>query len=176
MPTEKKAQVIDQLQEMFSKSSVGIVTEHRGISTADINGLRRKLRESQVQYRVVKNTLARLAAEKTGKEKLAQFLHGPTAVAFGFAPDVTVPVKALADYLTANKINVSIKAGFIGDKVFTGDEMRAISKLPSREQLLGKVMGGMLSPIYGLVNVLSGPMRGLAVVLQGRIKQLEETK
>lgn len=173
MPTEKKAQVINQLEEMFARSSVGVVTEHRGIATADINGLRRKLRDSQVQYRVVKNTLARMAASKAGKEKLADFFRGPTAIAFGYAPDVTLPVKVLADYLATSKINVSIKAGFIGDRIFTANEMIAISKLPSREQLLGKVVGGMLSPIYGLVNCLSSPMRGLAIVLQGRIKQLE---
>jgi len=172
MARQEKAQIIDSLQEMFSECSIGVLTDYRGLSASEITILRRRLGELGVKYRVVKNTLARLAAERVGKADLAASFEGPVAIAFGYG-DITEPARALADYISTSKSSLTIKGGFLRDRLLTLDEVSALSTLPSREILLAKVLGGMQSPIASLVNCLIAPIMGVARVLQARIKQLE---
>jgi len=172
MSREKKAQIIDGLQEIFSKCSIGILTDYRGLSTPEITILRRKLSESGIKYRVVKNTLARFAAEGAGKDDLVSSFEGPIAIAFGYG-DVAELAKALADYIRTSKMNLSIKGGFLGDRLLTSEDVTTLSTLPSREILLARVLGGMQSPMVTLVSCLTTPIRGIIGVLQARIKQLE---
>ena len=173
MPTrEKKSKVIDQIEEMFSKCSVGILTDFRGMPTAELVGLRRKLGELGIDYHVVKNTLARLAAERLGKKNLTGLFEGPVAIACGYG-DVVQPAKILSDYIRTAKVSLSIKGGFLGDRVLTPEDVATLVRLPSREVLLAKVVGGMQIPIYGLLGQLTAPMRGFMTILQARIKQLE---
>ena len=169
---EQKAQVIDSLQEVFAKCSVGVLTDYRGLTAAEMTKLRRKLREANVEYRVVKNTLARFAAERAGKDELVGFFDGPVAIAFGYG-DITEPAKALAAYIEESKVEMTVKGGFLPDRMLTPEEVETLSKLPSREILLARVVGGIQSPIAALVSRLSAPMMGLVGVLQSRIKQLE---
>ena len=173
MSREKKAQIIDQLQEDFTKCSVCILTDYRGMSTAEITRLRRKLGESRIEYRVVKNTLARFAAERADKTDLLTFFEGPVAITFGYGDDITEPAKILTDYITTEKVSLSIKGGFSVDRAFTTEDVIALSRLPAKEVLLARIMGGMQAPIYGLVNCLASPVRGFMTVLQARIQQLE---
>ena len=172
MSRQKKAQIIDRLQEAFSKCSVGILTNYRGLSTPEITILRRRLRESGIEYKVVKNTLARFAAERVGRNDLVSSFDGPIAVAFGYG-DITEPARVLADYIRTSKASLSIKGGFLGDKLLTGEEVETLSALPSREILLAKILGGMQSPISALLGCLTTPIRGIMGVLQARIRQLE---
>jgi large subunit ribosomal protein L10 len=169
---EKKTQIIDSLQEVFARCSVGVLTDYRGLTAAEMTALRRQLREAGVEYRVVKNTLARFAAERAGKDELVGFFEGPVAIAFGYG-DITEPAKALATYIQASKVEMTVKGGFLPDRMLTPQEIETLSQLPSREILLARVVGGIQSPIAALVNRLSAPMTGLAGVLQARIKQLE---
>ena len=169
---DKKAQIIDSLQEVLSRCSVGVLTDYRGLSAAEMTKLRRQLREAGIEYRVVKNTLARFAAERAGKDELVSFFEGPVAIAFGYG-DITEPAKALAAYVQASKVEISIKGGFLPDGLLRSEDVETLSKLPSREILLAKVVGGIQSPISALVSRLSAPMTGLVGVLQSRIKQLE---
>lgn len=172
MSREKKAQTIDRLQATFSKCSIGILTDYRGLSTPEITVLRRKLRESSVEYKVVKNTLARFAGERAGKDDLVNFFKGPVAIAFGYG-DITEPAKILTDYIRTSQASLSIKGGFLGDRLLTPEDVVTLSTLPSREILLAKVLGGMQSPIVTLVGCLTTPIKGIIGVLQARIKQLE---
>ena len=172
MPREKKAQIIDRLQEVFSKCSIGIFTDYRGLSVPEITVLRRKLKESGIEYKVVKNTLARFAAERAGKDELAGFFVGPVAVALGYG-DITEPARVLADYIGTSKASLSVKGGFLGDSVLSVEDVMTLSTLPSRELLLAKVVGGMQIPIMALLGCLTTPMRGFMGILQARIQQLE---
>jgi large subunit ribosomal protein L10 len=139
----------------------------------EITDLRRTLRGSDIEYRVVKNTLARFAAERAGKNELVSLFEGPVAIAFGYG-DIIEPARALAGYVRLSKTSLSIKGGFSGDRVFTSDDVETLAILPSREILLARVLAGMQSPIVTLVSYLITPMRGVIGVLQARIKQLEE--
>ena len=172
MAKEKKAQAIEELQQTFSKCSVGILTDFKGLTALNMTNLRRLLRKSGIQYKVVKNTLARFAAERAGKSKLSSFFEGPIAIAFGFG-DVVEPAKVLSDFIASSKASLSIKGGFLGDQVLTAIEVAELARLPSREVLIARVLGGMQSPIVALVSCLAAPLRGVMGVLQARAKQLE---
>lgn len=168
----KKAQIIDELQEALSKCSISILTDYRGLATTEMTALRRRLQESGSEYRVVKNTLARLAAERASKDYQASSFEGPLAIAFGYG-DITAPAKVLTSYIRDSQTTLSIKGGFLGNRLLTAEEVTTLSTLPSREILLSRVLGQMKSPISALLGCLTNPMRGFIGVLQGRIKQLE---
>ncbi len=172
MPKEKKALIIDNLQEVFSKCSIGILTDYRGLSAPEMTDLRRRLRESDIRYRVVKNTLARFAAERAGKDELVSSFEGTVAIAFGYG-DITEPARALAEYIRTSKASLSIKGGFLGDKILTSEEVMTLATLPSREILLARILAGMQSPIVALLSYLTTPLTGFLGVLQARIQQLE---
>lgn len=172
MSREKKAEVIDSLQELFAKCSVAILTDYRGQSANEMTELRRKLREAGIDYRVVKNTLARFAAQRLGREELLGYLEGPVAVAFGYG-DITEPAKALAAYIEESKAVMTIKGGFLPDRMLTKEEINTLSTLPSKEVLLSMVVGGVQGPISALVGQLAAPITGLIAGLQARIQQLE---
>jgi len=172
---EKKAQIIDALQSEFSNCSIGIMTDYRGLSNAEITELRRKVQASDGKYKVVKNTLARFAVERAERHELADSFEGPIAVAFGYG-DIIRIAKTVADHVQASGTTVSIKAGFLPERMLTAEEVISLARLPSKEVLVARVIGRMKSPIWGLVGVLSAPLRGLSVVLQARIEQLEEAQ
>ncbi len=172
MPTEKKAKVIDNLEQVFSRCSIGILTDYRGLSAAEMTELRRRLREAGVEYKVVKNTLARIAARKVGREELTGFFDGPVAVAFGYG-DILEPAKVLAGYIQATKSVMSIKGGFLPEKLLTSDDIATLSAIPSTEVLIARVLAAVQGPIVALASYLSAPMQGMVGVLQARIQQLE---
>jgi large subunit ribosomal protein L10 len=172
MPTEKKVKVVEELQQTFSRANIGILTEYRGLTTAELNDLRRKLRDVKVEYKIVKNTLALIAAKNAGLEHVAGALTGPMAVAFGYGemPDAA---RVLTEHIRSTKSNMTIRGGFLADRMLTAADVETLAKLPSKAVLISRVMAGIQSPIYGIVNVLAAPIRGMMQVLQGRIKQME---
>ena len=169
---EEKAKVIDELEEEFAKANVGILLDYRGLPTQEMTGLRNKLRESSSSYRVVKNTLARFAAEKTGKKAVVSSLKGPMAIAFGRG-DVSLTARVMTEYVRDSKVPLKITGGFLGDTVMTASDVETLATLPSREVMLARVLGQMNAPITTLASHLASPIRGLANILQGRIKQME---
>jgi large subunit ribosomal protein L10 len=169
---EEKALIIEELREIFTGCSIGILTDYRGLSNTEMTALRRQLEESGAKYRVVKNTLARFAAERAGMGELAGSFEGPVAIAFGYGR-ITEPAKALLDYIRSQKSILSVKGGFLSDRLLTVGDVETLSTLPSREVLLAKVMGGMQSPILALLTCLTAPIRGIIGGLQARIQQLE---
>jgi large subunit ribosomal protein L10 len=172
MAMEKKVKVVAGLEDTFSRCNIGIFTDYRGLTTADLNDLRRKLREAGVEYKVVKNTLAQIAARSAGLEHTVDSFTGPVAVAFGYG-ELTDAAKILTEYIRSNKSVMSIRGGFLSDRVLTAEDIETLARLPSRAVLISQVMAGIQSPISGLVNVLAAPIRGMMQVLQGRIQQME---
>ena len=172
MSKEKKAEIIDSLEETFSRCSIGILTDYRGLTNAEITALRRRIQGAGGEYRVVKNTLARFAAERAGIEDLVSRLEGPIAIAFGY-DDITEPAKVLNAWISETKLELGIKGAFTGDKVLTPEQVKTLSTLPDRDILIARVIGQMNAPIAALVNCLSSPIRGMMGVLQARIQKLE---
>jgi large subunit ribosomal protein L10 len=172
MPTEKKTRIVGELEATMAKSSVIVFSEYRGVKAPQLTSLRRKLRAADSELKVVKNTLARIAASRTGKGSLADSLNGPMAVTFGYG-DVAAPVRVLIAAQTEAE-GLTVKGGLLGDKVYGRDQILSLATLPPRDVLLGRVLGQMNAPITMFVSVLASPIRGIMGILQARIKQLEE--
>lgn len=169
---KEKQEIVEKVAEAISRSTVVFATNYRGMPVWEMNQFRRKLREAGAEYRIVKNTLARLATERVGKEEFKQLLSGPTALMFGYG-EVAELAKVLVDYSRESKDTISIKGGLLENRVLTSEEVIALSRLPSREILVARLLGEMRAPISSLVQVLGGCLGGLSRVLQARKQQLE---
>ena len=172
MQREKKAASIDELEVLFKKCRIGILADYRGITAPELTTLRRRFREKKLDFKVVKNTLATIAAEKAGRKDLGDMFTGPLAVVFGYENEVET-AKALTDFNRDLKTAMQVRGGFLLDRRLTAAEVNTLAKLPPKEILIAKVIGGMQAPIYRLVAQLSAPIRGITGVLQARINQLE---
>jgi large subunit ribosomal protein L10 len=172
MRKQQKAKRIDSLQEELSKSTIGILTEYRGLKTPEINSLRRKMQDAGGDFRVVKNTLIIKAAERLTRKSIIDMFKGPIAIAFGHG-DISQTAKVFTDHVRTTKMALPVKGGFMADKILTIAEITALATLPPKPVLIAKVIGGIKSPLYGIVAVLAGPMRGFQGILQARIRQLE---
>lgn len=169
---EKKTQIIEKLQDAFSRCSIGILTDYRGLTSSQMTMLRRKLRESGSEYKVVKNTLARLAAEWAGKDELVGSFEGPVAIALNFG-DISAPARVLAAFIRDAKTDLTIRGGFLEDRLLTSEDVMTLATLPPREVLIAMVIGQIKSPVTALLGCLTNPISGFIGVLQARIKQLE---
>ena len=167
MPSEKileqKKAVVAELSERLKGSVAGVLVNYKGITVADDTKLRKDLREAGVKYTVVKNTLLKRAAEDAGIEGLDPVLEGTTALATS-EEDYVAAAKILCEYAEKNK-NFEIKSGYVDGGVLGVDEIKDLAKLPSKEVLVAKALGGLNAPISGFVTVLNGNIRGLAFVL-----------
>jgi large subunit ribosomal protein L7/L12 len=159
------------LAEQLSKAEIAILTEYRGLTVGELQDLRGRLRPVGVQYVVAKNTLARFAAERTGRTSIVDDLVGPTAIAFG--TDAVATAKALQDYTRVNRTFV-LKAALLGDRRIAPKEVEQLATLPPVDVLRGRVFGMVVSPLQRTVNMLSAPMASFARLLDARRKQLEE--
>jgi len=168
---EKKQELIAVYTENLSRSEAVIFTDYRGLSVKAQQHLRRQLWESQSAFQVVKNSLLQRALQDVGLSIPKEALAGPTALGYCFE-DVTNVVKILSDFASETEL-LAFKGGLLGSQFIGAEDVKTLARLPSREVLLARVVGGIQSPISGLVNVLAGPLRGLANVLQARADQLE---
>jgi large subunit ribosomal protein L10 len=173
LPTAKKAHSIDDLAEKLVKAKLAVMTDYRGLTVSQIGELRKQLRPLDVEYEVSKNTLVAKAAAKAGVHVLAKPQEGPTAIAFCYG-DIVAPSKVLGDFARTSKI-MTVKGGLLGKKLIGPADVARLATMPSKEVLIARLLGSMQSPMVNLVSVLNGPVRGLAYVLQARVKQLEET-
>jgi large subunit ribosomal protein L10 len=159
---EEKARVIEELAEKLRGGSA-VLVDYQGMDVARSTQLRARSREAGVEFVVAKNTLTRRAAGEAGVEDLSEYLVGPTALAF--SEDPVASAKLMAEF--ADQVeSFALKGGLLeGGRVLDETEVVALSRLPGREQLLAQVVGGISSPLTGLVNVLNNTVQGLVVAL-----------
>lgn len=167
----EKKKIAENLHDCFSRSQVVILTDYKGLDVMTMNDLRRKLREANVEYQVVKNTLLRLASEETDASLIKDHFKGPSAVAMSFDDPVS-PAKALVEFAKKND-KLEIKIGVLNGKVIDLSVIKALSDLPSREILLGQLLSVMNGVPTGLVRVLNGVTTQLVNVLHA-IKDQKE--
>lgn len=172
MPTARKQVEIDELSDMVGRSVVAISTSYRGMSVSDMTAMRRRMRESGVDVRVVKNTLLRIASERAGKPALATIADGPTAIIFGY-DDIGAPAKAITEYLRAARIAMTITAAYLDGEVMAAAQVAELANLPNRETLLAQFVGGLQSPIQTFAGLLVGVVREFAGLIDARASQLE---
>lgn len=160
------------MTDAFERSALTIVADYRGLSVPQMQDLRAQLRAQQADMKVAKNTLTKLAAHAREINGLDDVLEGPTALVFAWQ-DPAQPAKIVRDFARTSRI-LTVKAAVMEGNILSADQVTAIADLPSREELISKVVGGVSSPLYGIVTVLSGPLRSFAYVLQARKDQLEQ--
>lgn len=171
--TSEKQALVEELKEKLSNTKGAVLTNYRGLNVAQDTKLRRKLREAGVEYRVVKNTMMRIAAQEAGLEGLDESLEGPTAIAISFT-DPVAPAKVISDFVKENKLQaLEVKAGVVEGKVIDAQGVKALASLPPREVLIAKALGSMQAPIVGIVNVLQGSIRNLVYALDAVRQQKE---
>jgi large subunit ribosomal protein L10 len=159
----QKGTTVAMLKSKFSGARGAVLTDYRGLSVAELTELRTLLRKSAVEYAVVKNTLAKLAIQDTQLANLATYLEGPTGIAIS-QQDPVAPSRILTSW-AKNRPTFTLKAGVVEGQLVSAAEVQALADLPSREVLLARLAGTFQAPIQGLVNVLAGPVRALASVL-----------
>jgi large subunit ribosomal protein L10 len=168
----KKETLVSGYTEKLQRSQAMIVTEYRGLTHKQLEGLRRDLRGCESELAVSKNTLLARALKEVGLPVPEALLTGPTAVAFCYN-EIAAPAKVLTKFAKDSKVMV-LRGGMLGSSVFDEKGVQALTELPSKDQLRAQVVGTLQAPIVGLVNVLSGTLRGFLNVLNARSEQLEK--
>jgi large subunit ribosomal protein L10 len=172
MNREQKAATIETLAAEIDRSEAVFAVDYRGITVSQVAELRAKLREADASFTVVKNSLTERAADQVGAESLKPLLSGPTALTF-VRGDAALAAKAIADQARATQL-LPFKGGLMEGNVLDADQIRAISRLPSREVLYGQLVGIVASPITSLVRSLGGLVGGLAVALS-QVREKKES-
>lgn len=171
MATESKIQVVEEFAAKLATAKAAFIADYRGLTVDEVNELRGKLRDAGVEYRVVKNTLLKLAAKDTPFECLSEFLQGPTAIAIA-QDDPVAPAKVLSDYAKDSKV-FELKSAVLEGKVLSEADIKALADLPSREVLLAKMLGSINAPVSNFVGVLAAVPRSLVQVLSAVKDQKE---
>ena len=171
MPTARKETAVEELRNRLAGSRNLFLTDYAGLTVEEITRLRGELRKDGNTYAVVKNTLFRIAAGDLAKQ-LESFLAGPTGIVFA-GEDPVAPAKALKTFADATK-KVAVKAAFIDGQVVDAKQVDRLASLPSKTELIAKLVGSLASPLRGLVTVLSGNRSGLVRVLN-QIREQKES-
>lgn len=167
MPNKKNTQAVALLEEKLGKASSAYFTDYMGLNADEMNALRSKFFEVGIEYRVVKNTLVAYTAKKLGFQGLEQILQGPTAVALGY-DDPTAAARVIKDFLKGvgkAKGRPVVKGIIFDGDVLDAGQFDAIANLTTKEELLARLLGGLQSPMQGVMSVLQAPMRDLVGVL-----------
>ncbi|MBI5342581.1 MAG: 50S ribosomal protein L10 [Deltaproteobacteria bacterium] len=163
MKSKSKADTVGTLRRAIDAQQGAVVAEFRGLTVLEITNLRKKLRGVNAEFKVVKNTLMRLAAKETDFGQLGKFFSGPTAVALTHGDPVAL-AKAMKEFAGASP-KVRIKAGFFYGKVLAAADVEALADVPPREVLLARLACGLASPISRMAQALSGPQRKLVYAM-----------
>lgn len=159
---QKRIDITDSLKDKLTKAKTVVVTDYRGLNMTQLQELRKELLKNEADFTVAKNRLMVRAAKESGYPTPDR-LEGPTAVLFGFGDEIS-PIKALATFIKTNKLP-EIKLGYLNQELLTKEQVNQLASLPTKQELIGKVVGGISSPLYGLVSVLQGNLRNLVYTL-----------
>ena len=175
--TEQKKAIVANLKEILTSSQGTVITSYKGLTVAQDTALRVELRKAGVSYHVIKNTMTRIAAQEAGFEGMIQYLEGTTALAYS-ADDAVAPAKIISEFIKKNNLadeeKLVIKGGIVDGQVVTAEEVKAIASLPSREVLIGKLLGSIQAPLSNTVGVMGSMLRSIVTVLDAVRKQKEE--
>jgi large subunit ribosomal protein L10 len=182
MPNEKKMAAVEELKEKFGRCTIAIATNYSGLPVNTMTDLRQKMREKNIEYRVIKNTITYLAADSAGRPQIKDIVQGPTALAFGYGEPIEV-AKALEEYIRLNRSSLTIRGAVLNGDTLSAEQVVTMSRLPPRPELVGQLLGqiqaplatfiGQLqTPMMELLGVLNGPMASITNLLQQRAEQL----
>ena len=160
---ENKKKIVEDIKDKISRAKCVVFVDYKGITVEDDTKLRKELREAGVDYFVVKNTMLRFAVDNAELSGLKDVLEGTTAIAVS-NEDPVAAAKILVNYAKDSE-TFNIKSGYVDGKILSVSEIEDLAKLPSKEVLIAKVLGGLNAPISGFANVLNANLRGLVIAL-----------
>jgi large subunit ribosomal protein L10 len=167
MLREKKVEIVSNLADDLSRSTIIIATNYQGLLAKQMAELRNALAKAGIGYHVVKNTLVYRAADQAGKPQLRDIIEGPVALVFGH-DDIVNTVKAFNQNIKSAALPLQIRGGLLGDRILLPEELVSLANLPTRGVLISKLLGQLQAPMSTLHNILSFPLRGLLNVLQNK--------
>jgi len=171
----EKAEIIDQIGEKLSEYPIIYLTNFQGLTVAQSNDLRGRFREAGVDYQVTKNTLARIALDRIeGKDALEEFFAGPTAVAF--SEDPAKPARVIQDFIEEEDVErPELKVAWIEGEMYDDPEaLDTLADLKSREELIGEIVGLLLSPAQNVMGSLQGGGQKLAGIVQSLAEEEDD--
>ena len=169
MPTVRKEELVGEIKDQFNAAEAVLLVDYRGLTVKEMQELRGALRATGSSVKIYKNSLVEIAIRELALPNMDAFLEGPTAFVFA-SEDAVAPAKAIATFAKAHPA-LEAKAGLVSNQVVDAAGVKAIATLPSREELIAKLLGTMQNPLRGVVTVLSGPARALATALDAVAKQ-----
>ncbi|MCL6644447.1 MAG: 50S ribosomal protein L10 [Dehalococcoidia bacterium] len=172
MPTPRKVAMLAEVKDRMARASVAVSADYRGLTVAQITELRRALRPTGAEVKVVKNTLAAMAAKEAGRAEMAEIVKGPTAIIFGFE-DPIGPVKVFTEHLRSKRLNIEVHGGWLEGRVLSRAEVESLATMPPKEQLIADVVSKLQSPLYQFSGLLQSTIRNFAGLIDARAKQLE---
>lgn len=149
---EKKKVIVEEIKDKFNRSTSMLVVDYRGLDVAEATELRKQFREAGVDYNVYRNTLVRRAAKETGNEALVEELNGPNAIAFGYE-DPIAPAKIAKNFAKDHE-KLELKVGVLEGEMYKGAKLEKVASIPSREELIAKLLGSLKAPISNFAYVL----------------------
>ncbi len=172
MARPEKEQAVEQIAEKLAKSAGVYLADYKGLSVEEISALRNQLREHSIEFKVVKNTLSRISANKVGFEELVKYLKGPTVMAFALT-DPIIGAKLLIEYQKKNA-KLEIKACVFDGRVYGKDQVLEIAKLSSKENIMAQAIGAISGPLRNVVFVMQGLLSATVNILDQIRKQKEK--
>jgi large subunit ribosomal protein L10 len=172
MPTQVKAEKIDELAEKLGRAAVAILMQTQGLNVKDMNDLRSKMRAAKIEFQIAKNTLLRIATERNNMVNVDKSIfNGQTAVAFGYEDEVAA-AKAVADYVRTSRVAL-LKSGILGGRTLTAEQVESLARMPGgKNYAKAQVVGVIQGPMATTYSLLSAPLRDLCYVIQARADQL----
>ena len=173
MPTQAKAEKIDELADKLGRAVVAILVQTQGLKVKDMNELRSKMRAAKLEFHVAKNTLLRIATERNNMENLDKSIfNGQTAVAFGYDDEVAA-AKAVADYVQTSRVAV-LKSGILGGRTLTADQVESLARMRGgKNYAKAQAVGVIQGPLATSYSLLTAPLRDLCYVIQAHAEQLK---
>ena len=168
----RKSAVVADVKERFEEADAVLVTEYRGLDVGQMADLRRALREAETVYKIYKNTLVRRALDEGAPDGLIEMLVGPTALAF-VENDPGAAAKAIKDFAATNDALV-IKGGLLNGEVLDESQVRELADLPSREELLSSIAGGLAAPLQQIASMMNNLLSEMASLLQALADKAED--
>lgn len=170
-PKPEKIETVARLRDIVNSSTAAILADQTGLNVKQISELRRRLEAVDARFTVVKNTLLRLATQGTRMEPLGEKLEGPTALAYT-AGDPAAVAKAISAFIREHRVG-AVKRGFVEGSLLTAEQINELATLPSREVLVGQVVGSLVSPLAGMVALMQSVLANFAFTLQSVAEKRE---
>lgn len=171
MPTQKKIEAVQELQELIERSALTIATDFRGLRVQDMEQLRRRLRAANVELKVIKNRLLQLAAGAVNKPDLVRIVEGPTALAFIYG-DIMEAAKAINEYAQTAPGQFAVRGAFLDGQVLTADDLKDLVQLPPKPVLLAEILGRLQSPLATFSGLLEASLQELSLLIQSPLAEL----